>query len=110
MMGGQSKAQMIFINIRKGMVPEEGIEKMAKDFQHIMSTGGTNVGIVGTEGNQMIAIANSIREVIEIRKFATQMEEVLSVEYEKSRFPGSYITQEEADTANLKMPDEHDEL
>ena len=57
-----------------------------------MSTGGTNVGIVGTEGSQMIAIANSIREVIEIRKFATQMEEVLSVEYEKSRFPGNYIT------------------
>ena len=71
MMGGQSKAQMIFINIRQGMVPEDGIEKMAKDFQHIMSTGGTNVGIVGTEGSQMIAIANSIREVIEIRKFAT---------------------------------------
>ena len=62
---------MIFINIRKGKVPEEGIEKMAKDFQQIMSTGGTNVGIVGTEGNQMIAIANSIKEVIEIRKFAT---------------------------------------
>ena len=61
----------------------------------------------------MIAIANNIREMIEIRKFATQMEEVLSVEVDKSRSSGNYITREEAKKHNLKMPeqdDEHDEL
>ena len=44
---------------------------MAKDFQKLMSTGGLQVGIVGTEKNQMIAIANTIKELIEIRKFMT---------------------------------------
>ena len=65
---------------------------MAKDFQSIMHTGGLKVGIVGTDKTQMIAVANTIREMIEIRKFAVQMESVLSVEYDKSRFPGNYIT------------------
>ena len=70
-----------------------------------MSTGGLKVGIVGTEGTQMIAVASNLRETIEIRRFATQMEQVLSVEYDKNRYPGSFITQEEADKFNLKMPE-----
>jgi hypothetical protein len=61
---------MIFITIREGHIHKEGIEKMAKDFQSIMSTGGIQVGIVGVDNNQMIAIANNIKELIEIRKFA----------------------------------------
>ena len=53
------------------------------------------VGIVGTERNQMVAIANTIRELIEIRKFATGQEEVLSIEYDKSKFAGNHVTDEE---------------
>eukprot|EP00355_Strombidium_rassoulzadegani_P004219 CAMPEP_0168621676 /NCGR_PEP_ID=MMETSP0449_2-20121227/7833_1 /TAXON_ID=1082188 /ORGANISM="Strombidium rassoulzadegani, Strain ras09" /LENGTH=39 /DNA_ID= /DNA_START= /DNA_END= /DNA_ORIENTATION= len=38
------------------------------------------------------------------------MKEVLSVDYDKSRFPGNYITAEEAKKYGLKMPDvDHDE-
>ena len=44
---------------------------MAKDFQDLMATGGLKVGIVGTEGTQMIAVSSNLRETIEIRKFAT---------------------------------------
>ena len=65
---------MIFITIRDGYVDPMGIDKMAKDFQAIMSTGGIQVGIVGIDKNQMIAVANNIKELIEIRKFAVQME------------------------------------
>ena len=96
---------MIFIHIREGMVAPEGIGKMAKDFQHVMGTGGLKVGIVGTEGTQMIAVAQTIREMIEIRKFAVQMEPVLSVEYDNSRFPGNYISEEEAAKHGLKLPE-----
>lgn len=52
---------------------------MASDFQTIMSTGGLQVGIAGTDDSTMVAVANNIRELIEIRKFACQMEEVLFV-------------------------------
>lgn len=48
---GNKKTQMIFITIRDGHVRKEGIEKMAKDFQSIMSTGGVQVGIVGVDKN-----------------------------------------------------------
>jgi hypothetical protein len=37
--------------------------------------------MVGTEGNTIIALATTIRELIEIRKFACSLEEVLSVSY-----------------------------
>ena len=37
---GNKKSQMIFITIRDGYVDPVGIDKMAKDFQGIMSTGG----------------------------------------------------------------------
>ena len=61
---------MISIEIRKGMVHPQGIQKMARDFQGMMSAGGLQVGLVGTEENSMIAVSNTIREMIEIRKFA----------------------------------------
>ena len=57
----------------------------------------------------MIAIANNIREVIEIRKFATSQESVLSVDYDRTQFPGKHITKAEAKKHNLKM-DDHDDL
>ena len=64
----------------------------------------------------MVAVANTIRELVEIRKFATNLEEVLSLEYEKSKFVGKYVTDEERVKNNLpakeKTPetDEQDEL
>ena len=89
---------------------------MAKNFQAMMASGGLHVGIVATEKNQMVAVANTIRELVEIRKFATNLEEVLSLEYEKSKFVGKYVTDEERVKNNLpakeKTPetDEQDEL
>ena len=60
----------------------------------------------------MIAVANSIKEVIEIRKFASNMEAVLSIDYDKTRFPGKYITEEEAKKHGLTIQekDEHEDL
>ncbi len=58
----------------------------------------------------MIAVANNIKELIEIRKFACQMESVLKVEYEKTSFPGKYITEEERKAHNLKADDSKDDL
>ena len=75
-----------------------------------MATGGLKVGIVGTEDNQLVAVANTIREMIEIRKFAVSMENVLSVSYDKSTFPGNYITKEEALKHNLKLREDHEDL
>ena len=72
-----------------------------------MAAGGLQVGIVGTERNQMVAIANTIRELIEIRKFATGQEEVLSIEYDKSKFAGNHVTDEERKKHNL--PDKKSE-
>ena len=102
--------QMVFITIRDSYLDPKGMDKMAKDFQSIMSTGGIQVGIVGVDNNQMIAVANNIKELIEIRKFATQMESVLKVEYEKTSFPGKYITDEEREKHNLKKEEQRDEL
>ena len=50
---------------------------------------------MGTEGGSMVAVAQTIRELIEIRKFAINLEEVLMVTYDKSKFAGKYITDEE---------------
>ena len=61
----------------------------------------------------MIAIANNIKELIEIRKFMTQMEEVLKIEYDKSKFVGKYVTRQERIDNDLPLDeddDEHDEL
>lgn len=101
---------MVFITIRDAYLDGKGIDKMAKEFQSIMSTGGIQVGIVGVDNNQMIAVANNIKELIEIRKFAVQMESVLKVEYEKTSFPGKYITDEEREKHNLKKEETRDEL
>ena len=101
---------MVFITIRDSYLDPKGIDKMAKDFQSLMSTGGIQVGIVGVDNNQLIAVANNIKELIEIRKFATQMESVLKVEYEKTSFPGKYITDEERVKHNLKKDEQRDEL
>ena len=57
----------------------------------------------------MVAIANTIRELIEIRKFAINMEEVAKVEYDKSKFAGAHITEEERIKYDLPKQ-EHDEL
>ncbi len=101
---------MVFITIRDGYIDPKGIDKMAKDFQQLMSTGGIQVGIVGVDNNQMIAVANNIKELIEIRKFAVQMEATLKVEYEKTSFPGKYITEEERIKHNLKKEEAKEEL
>lgn len=42
---------------------------MVKEFQQIMATGGLHVGMVGQEDYKMIAIATTLRELIEVRKF-----------------------------------------
>lgn len=108
---------MIFVTIRDEFAPESEEETtvMAKNFQQLMASGGLHVGIVGTERNQMVAVANTIRELIEIRKFATNMEEVLSISYDKSTFVGKYVTDEERKKHNLPEREEdaeadHDEL
>jgi len=98
---------MIFITIREEYEPEsaEHMQVMAKNFQSMMAQGGLHVGIVGTEKNQMVAIANTIRELVEIRKFAVNLEEVLSIEYDKSKFAGNNITEEERVKHNLPAKD-----
>ena len=83
---------------------------MASDFQAIMHTGGLKVGITGLDPNQMIIVSENIREGIEVKKFATQMESVRYVEIDQIRTPGKHITKEEAKSHGLRMPDEHDEL
>ena len=94
---------------------------MAKHFQQMLATGGMHVGIASTGANQMVAIANTIHELIEVRKFATNMEQVLYIEYDKHKFAGLHITEEERIEAGLPKPknrdgddddddDEHDEL
>lgn len=77
-----------------------------------MSSGGLQVGIVGTDDNTMVALANSIRDLIEIRKFACQMEEVLFVSYDEHKFAGEYITEAERIKAKLPKDQKHnsDEL
>mmetsp|Transcript_31 Transcript_31/g.56 ORF Transcript_31/g.56 Transcript_31/m.56 type:complete len:111 (+) Transcript_31:243-575(+) len=102
---------MVFITLRDDFVQDsqEECSKMAKNFQAMMATGGLHVGIVGTEKNQMVAVANTIRELIEIRKFATNLEEVLSIEYDKSKFVGNYVTDEERVKHNLPAKETKDD-
>ena len=58
----------------------------------------------------MIAISNNVREMIEIRKFAVQVEEVLFVQIEDKKYPGNYITEEERTEHKLSKYKERDEL
>jgi hypothetical protein len=49
--------------------------------------------------------------LIEIRKFACGLEEVLFVQYEDNKFPGNYITEAERIKNNLPAATRsHDEL
>jgi hypothetical protein len=68
------------------------------------------VGIVAQDDNKMIALATTIKELIEIRRFAVQMEEVLFVEYDKHKFAGNYITEEERKKHDLPAKKEKDDL
>ena len=108
---------MVFITLRDDFAPpsQDETTQMAKNFQAMMAQGGLHVGLVATEKNQMVAVANTIRELIEIRKFATDLEEVLSIEYDKSKFVGKHVTDEEREKHTLPKretkEDEHsDEL
>ena len=74
-----------------------------------MASGSLHVGIVATERNQMVAVANTIRELIEIRKFATDLEEVLSIEYDKSKFVGKHVTDEERKKHDLPEKEKKDD-
>lgn len=102
---------MVFITIREEFAPDstEEMSVMAKNFSSLMASGGLHIGLVGTERNQMVAVANTIRELIELRKFATNMEEVLSLEYDKSKFVGNYVTDEERIKHNLPAREKNDE-
>ena len=108
---GQQKVQMVFITIRDEFAPasQDECTVMAKNFQQMMASGGLHVGIVATDKNQMVAVANTIRELIEIRKFATNIEEVLSLEYDKSKFVGNYVTDEERVKHSLPAKDKKNE-
>ena len=77
----------------------------------IMETGGLQVGIVGTEGRTMIAVAQNYLQAVEIRNFAINMNEVLFVSIDDNKYPGNYITEEEAKKNDIKMPEKpYDEL
>ena len=101
---------MVFITIRDDYIPsidEGGLERLAQNYQQMFVTGGVHVNVVNVEDNQMIAIANDVRELIEIRKMALNQEAVLKIEHDKKSFPGKYITEEERLKHNLrKMPND----
>ena len=49
----------------------------------------------------MVAVASTIREIIELRKFAMQVEEVLYISYDDKKYTGSYVTEEERERHQL---------
>ncbi|CAI2381155.1 unnamed protein product [Moneuplotes crassus] len=100
-MGGGGGMEMVFISLREEHIPEEGSERMAAGFQEMMLTGGLQVSVVAVDNNQMIALANNVLQVMEVRKFACNMEQVLKVEYDKKTFPGYHITEEERESLNI---------
>ena len=67
------------------------------------------VGAAEANHNYMVAVAKTIRELIEIRKFAVDLEEVWYVEYDKSKFAGKHITKAEAEKKDLKMAENDDD-
>ena len=99
--GGGMGTEMVFITIRDEFVPEGGLEKMAAGFQEMMLTGGLQVSVVAVDKNQMIALAGNVLQVMEVRKFACDMEQVLKVEYDKKTFPGLHISEEERDKLEI---------
>ena len=100
--GGGPGSEMIFITIRKDYVPEGGLERMAAGFQEIMMTGGLAVSVVAVDEHQMIALASNVMQVMEVRRFACDMEQVLKVEYDKKTFPGLHISEEEREEIDKK--------
>ena len=99
--GGGGGMEMVFITIRDDHVPEGGLERMAAGFQEMMLTGGLSVSVVAVDNNQMIALANNVLQVMEVRKFACDMDQVLKVEYDKKTFPGFHITEDEREALNI---------
>lgn len=50
--GDKAKMDMIFITIRDKFLPKDGdLDKMAKNFQSMLSLGGTHVSIMAVEKN-----------------------------------------------------------
>ena len=92
---------MVFITVRDDHVPESGLEKMASHFQEMMLTGGLHVSVVAVDNNQMIALAQNVLQVMEVRKFFCNLEQTLKVEYDKKTFPGFHISEEERDALDL---------
>ena len=101
-MSGGGKTEMVFITIRDEFVEEDGLQRMAAGYQEMMMTGGVAVSFVAVENNQMIAIANNILQVMEVRKFAQDMEQVLKVEYDKKIFRGYHISEEEREKLDIE--------
>ena len=100
--GGGPGTEMVFITIRDSHIPEGGLERMAAGFQEMMMTGGLAVSVVAVDKNQMIALASNVMQVMEIRRFAWDMEHVLKVEYDKKTFPGLHISEEEREEIEKK--------
>ena len=92
---------MVFITVREDHVPEKGLETMAAHFQEMMLTGGLHVSVVAVDNNQMIALAQNVLQVMEVRKFFCGLEQILKVEYDKKTFPGFHISEEERDALDL---------
>ena len=68
--GGGGGMEMVFITVREEYVPEGDLKKMASGFQEMMLTGGLQVSVVAVDSNQMIALANNVLQVMEVRRFA----------------------------------------
>ena len=85
-MGG-GDTNMVFINLRrKAELPPGGVDQLAKDFQGMLHTGGVEIPIVGVEDDQLIAICNNLIQVIELRKFVLEMDQVLNIIHDKETY------------------------
>ena len=73
-MFSSGEAKIAVIQIREGMVDKKGIEHMSKRFGLMLLTGGLEVRMVGTESHTIICMVESMRELFELQRFATNME------------------------------------
>ena len=55
----------------------------------------------------MIAVASNIKQIIEIRRFAKNMEHVLYIEYQGKKIAGRHITEQEAKKYDLVLQDDY---
>ena len=55
----------------------------------------------------MIAVASNIRQIIEIRRFAINMDQVLYIEYQGNKIAGRHITEEEAKKNGLVIQEDY---